>query len=193
MTGAAAASMTPLKVLSEMCETSTSMPSRFITATISRPKSVRARIIGGGIARGAGPRRVLGMRERQVAAPQVIEPAELVDARVDHVAALDAEQDGDLAVFAGVLDFCGPRRPLPDRPGWRATSSLDRRDDLEGFVELLRRAAALADAIDREEDRRDAAVAHARDVDLAVVVAPAPDRNPRRGCASACRSAVSMM
>ena len=81
-TGAFETSSTSAIVSSETCETSTSIPSRFISSTTSRPKSVRpsctAYFFGSKsgreeVARGVGPVVRVGVRQRHVAHAQPVE------------------------------------------------------------------------------------------------------------------------
>ncbi len=131
----------------------------------------REAVVLGLVGRGIGPRVVLEVREREVphAAPGII--TQLLQAVVDHVAAFHPHQRGDLVVGRGAPDV-GRGLRQHEILGMRANGRQHRVDER---VRLLdgRSARHVARHPNGEEERVEAAVAHARDVDISVGVAGA--------------------
>ena len=113
-------------VLSETCETSTSIPSRFISSTTCRPKSVSpsctAYFFGSKPEReedagGVRPVVRVRVRQRHVADAQPIERGERSERVLDRVPALDPDQDGDLSVSSWPPGCRRPSRRRRDLSG----------------------------------------------------------------------------
>ena len=111
ITGAADASRAACMVPAETCDRSTSMPSRFISATTERPKSDRPPVSTTSVAESAQPD-VGVVGERHVADAEREQRPEHAERPPDRVAALRAEQRGDLARLERRVDVGRGQREL---------------------------------------------------------------------------------
>ena len=97
----------------ETCATSTSMPSRFISAMAARPSGGQAAMLGLGVAQigardgGIGQRVVAVVGEREVARAAPAQGGEAAEVVADGEAILHRRDDGEHAVALGRLDRVG--------------------------------------------------------------------------------------
>ena len=103
-TGAALSSTASSTALSEMCDTSTIIPIRFISRTSSRPE-LRQSIVGFGVRHRIGKGIRFEMGQRHVANSHPVERAQYAETVGDQVAALEARQGGHFARFMDTLDI----------------------------------------------------------------------------------------
>ena len=151
MTGALLTSSASLIVSGETWLRSTSMPSRFISWTTVRPNSLSPCILGI-VGRAVGELVVLEVGQRHVARAEVVELAQRGEAAADLVAALDADQRGDLARLVDADDVVGGARQLEV-----VRIGLDQPlDDVDLLERLADRGVAgdFARDVDRPELRR---------------------------------------
>ena len=134
-------------------------------------QAVVRRLVG----RRIGPVVVLEMRERQIAHAAAGIITQLLQAVVDHVAAFHPHHRGDLVVGGGAADVRSGSREH-EIAGMRPHGSFDRVDERVGARDR-RRAGDRARDPDRKEQRVQSALAHPRDVDVAVRVAGLPMSN----------------
>ena len=168
MTGTVVSSSTSANVLSATCEMSTITPRRFSSRTTSLPKSVSPLCAGLSVDESAQSL-FLKWRQREIADAEPGVVAQRAQVVVDHVAAFHAHQGRDLLVG------CGP----PDiRRGGREDEIVRVRS--HRFVHAVdqlqralhgRRTRHIARDPDGEEQGVEPALAHPRDVDVAVRMA----------------------
>ena len=118
ITGASATSRASCMVDGATCDRSTSMPIRCISRTTSRPKSVRPPALGlvGGRVR---PAHVAVVGQRHVTDAERVQRAQHAQGRRDRVAALRAEQRGDLPGGEDPFHVGGAWSPARAAPGRR--------------------------------------------------------------------------
>src|SRR5579863_7985634 len=134
-------------------------------------QAVVRRLVGRGIA----PIRVDHVRQRHVAHAQRGIDAKNTEVVGDHVAALDSHQRRDLPLAMRAADVVG-RSSEHQIVGMFRDSFADRVDLIERLLNRLG-ARDCAWNVDREENSAESALAHARDVDVAVRV---PDADIKR-------------
>jgi hypothetical protein len=126
-------------------------------------------VVEGFVGRGVGPLAIAAVRERHVADTLVRKSAEDGEVAVDHVAALDTEEDGDFVLSAGGSDlFRGGGEG--ELVGILFDLGLN---GFDLFFSALdgNRPADFAGHPNSEKDGVDATVFHARDVDASLFVA----------------------
>ena len=133
-----------------------------LLAEIAEP--VMRGLIGGRI----GPIGIDHVRERHIAHAEGVEFIEVGQRIVDHVAAFDTHQDGDFTVSLGGANFSG--RGAQDEIVRMARYSFADCADLHQRALHRRRSRDRPGNVNREENRAQAAFAHARDVYAAVRV-----------------------
>ena len=140
------------------------------------------------LARAVGPRRVVGVGQGEIPRSHLEERPQDREIGIDGIAALDAHQDRDV-----------PTPPRVEDPG-RRRGQFQVARVLGGLlahgVDLLQRAAdrfgggvAVAIGPDGKEDAGDMAGAHARNIDLPVIVLLGRGHSPHRGSSAWCRRA----
>ena len=168
ITGADDVSSASKNVLSETCEMSTIIPSRFISRTTCLPKSVSP-LCSGGWPELSAHGVLLGVRQRHVAGAQCKKGAQDGQVGIDRLPAFHAHQHGDVPALACGQNFVGGGCQFQVR-GMARGLAPHGVDLIERPPDGLGGRVAVGIGPDRQEQAGDVTGAHARDVDLPEVV-----------------------